>query len=144
MDDLCQALLSPSIISPHLIMFCISGRELEGIHFAMSFLERWQRKQHKSKKILPTALTPGESMLSTQEKATSDLPTLAAGKRVVVIGGGDTGVDCIATAARMVSTPSYLEAVFIDNLLTCWGRYDHLRSRNMSILCYITMVSIDT
>ena len=54
------------------------------MHFAMSFLERWQRKQSRS----------GESA------GEADLPTLAKGKRVVVIGGGDTGVDCIATAAR--------------------------------------------
>ncbi|KAM7538774.1 hypothetical protein Aperf_G00000049076 [Anoplocephala perfoliata] len=78
----------------------IPGRQLEGIYFAMSFLERWQRKQTKVNRPLPTALTPGESMLLLQEKFT-DLPTLAYGKRVVVIGGGDTAVDCVATATRM-------------------------------------------
>ncbi|VDL61623.1 unnamed protein product [Hymenolepis diminuta] len=78
----------------------IPGRDLEGIHFAMSFLERWQRKQNTSNRPLPTAITPGESALRLQEEV-SDLPTLASGKRVIVIGGGDTGVDCIATSTRM-------------------------------------------
>ena len=71
----------------------------------MSFLERWQRKQNKLAKPIPTAVaegeSPAESLLRNQESA-ADLPTLAKGKRVVVIGGGDTGVDCIATATRQV------------------------------------------
>lgn len=82
-------------------LFSPPGRQLDGIYFAMSFLERWQRKQTKADEPVPTALTSGESVLRLQEEA-ADLPTLAYGKRVVVIGGGDTGVDCIATATRMV------------------------------------------
>ncbi|KAK3092132.1 hypothetical protein FSP39_025440 [Pinctada imbricata] len=58
----------------------IKGRNLNGIHYAMSFLETWQKKQH------------GNEL---------DYLTLyAKGKNVVVIGGGDTGNDCIGTSLR--------------------------------------------
>ena len=62
----------------------IPGRRLDGIHFAMSFLESWQKKQ-----------LGGKSM-------GSDLQMLAKDKDVIVMGGGDTGVDCIATSLRQV------------------------------------------
>jgi glutamate synthase (NADPH/NADH) small chain len=58
----------------------IPGRELEGIHFAMEFLPQQNRRLSGEK-------DPGE-------------PILAGGKHVVVIGGGDTGSDCIGTAIR--------------------------------------------
>ncbi|XP_018895699.1 uncharacterized protein [Bemisia tabaci] len=57
----------------------IPGRQLEGIHFAMNFLETWQKKQM------------GNELTSL---------ILAKDKNVVVIGGGDTGCDCIATSLR--------------------------------------------
>jgi len=59
----------------------IPGRELEGIHFAMDFLPQQNRR------VSGEAQTPGE-------------PILATGKHVVVIGGGDTGSDCIGTSFR--------------------------------------------
>nr|CAH8871004.1 unnamed protein product [Trichobilharzia regenti] len=73
----------------------IPGRHLEGIHFAMSFLERWQRHQHV-KKVKETYVDNqnGDSFDH------SSVAALAKGKRVVVLGGGDTGVDCIATSVR--------------------------------------------
>lgn len=58
----------------------IPGRHLEGIHFAMSFLETWQKKQM------------GNDI--------DHLQLTAHNKDVIVIGGGDTGVDCIATSLR--------------------------------------------
>ena len=58
----------------------IPGRELKGIHFAMDFLPQQNRR------------VSGEP----QEGE----PILAADKHVVVIGGGDTGSDCIGTAFR--------------------------------------------
>jgi glutamate synthase (NADPH) small chain len=58
----------------------IEGRELEGIHFAMDYLTA-------STKELLDGLELEESMN-------------AKGKHVIVIGGGDTGADCIATALR--------------------------------------------
>jgi glutamate synthase (NADPH/NADH) small chain len=59
----------------------VEGRQLEGVHFAMDFL------RSATKRLLDPG-GPG-----------TDGPT-AAGKDVVVIGGGDTGTDCVATALR--------------------------------------------
>ena len=57
------------------------GRELDGVHFAMEFLPQQNRRV-------------GKEPLTTNE------PILASGKHVVVIGGGDTGSDCIGTSVR--------------------------------------------
>ncbi len=57
----------------------VPGRELAGIHPALEFLT-------------------GQNRLLAGEYGT--LPVSAAGKRVVVIGGGDTGSDCVGTALR--------------------------------------------
>jgi glutamate synthase (NADPH/NADH) small chain len=59
----------------------VPGRELGGIHFAMDFLTQ-QNRRDAGDKLDPTA------------------DILASGKRVVVIGGGDTGSDCIGTSNR--------------------------------------------
>ena len=59
----------------------IPGRELYGIHFAMDFLPQQNRR------------IGGEPIGELP-------PILAGGKHVVVIGGGDTGSDCIGTAIR--------------------------------------------
>jgi glutamate synthase (NADPH) small chain len=59
----------------------IPGRELTGIHFAMDFLTRNSRRVQGS-------YVPDEEFIS------------AHGKHVVVIGGGDTGSDCIGTSNR--------------------------------------------
>ena len=59
----------------------VPGRELEGIHFAMPYLTQQNRR------------LGGESL----DGAT---PIDAAGKQVIVIGGGDTGSDCVGTATR--------------------------------------------
>jgi glutamate synthase (NADPH/NADH) small chain len=59
----------------------IPGRELDGIHFAMDFLPQQNRRVSK------------EPLAGVKE-------ILAGGKHVVVIGGGDTGSDCIGTSIR--------------------------------------------
>jgi glutamate synthase (NADPH/NADH) small chain len=59
----------------------IPGRELAGIHPAMDFLPQQNRRVSK------------ESPLDNK-------PILAGGKHVIVIGGGDTGSDCIGTSHR--------------------------------------------
>ncbi len=59
----------------------IPGRELDGIHFAMEFLPQQNRRV-------------GDEPLGNV------MPILADGKHVVVIGGGDTGSDCIGTSNR--------------------------------------------
>ncbi len=57
----------------------VPGRELAGVHFAMEFLPQ-QNKRVAGDKVPD--------------------PILATGKHVVVIGGGDTGSDCIGTSIR--------------------------------------------
>ncbi len=59
----------------------IPGRELDGVHFAMDFLAQQNRR------------VSGEPQLRNE-------PILATGKHVIVIGGGDTGSDCIGTSVR--------------------------------------------
>ncbi|KAK4167329.1 putative glutamate synthase [NADPH] [Cladorrhinum sp. PSN259] len=59
----------------------IKGRNLEGIHFAMEFLHK------NTKSLLDSELADG-SYISAKDK------------HVVVIGGGDTGNDCIGTSVR--------------------------------------------
>ena len=59
----------------------IPGRELKGIHFAMDFLPQQNRRV-------------------SGEPPDDGAPILADGKHVVVIGGGDTGSDCIGTSIR--------------------------------------------
>ncbi|MFZ9500706.1 MAG: glutamate synthase subunit beta [Beijerinckiaceae bacterium] len=59
----------------------IPGRDLAGVHFAMDFLPQQNRRV-------------GGEPIGTNE------PILASGKHVVVIGGGDTGSDCIGTSVR--------------------------------------------
>jgi glutamate synthase (NADPH/NADH) small chain len=57
----------------------VPGRELKGIHFAMDFLPQ-------SNKVCEGDRVPNQ--------------ILATGKRVVIIGGGDTGADCLGTSHR--------------------------------------------
>lgn len=59
----------------------IPGRDLHGVHFAMDFLPQQNRR------------VSGEALGNVE-------PILATGKHVVVIGGGDTGSDCIGTSRR--------------------------------------------
>ncbi|MBZ4193117.1 MAG: glutamate synthase subunit beta [Candidatus Contendobacter sp.] len=59
----------------------VPGRELRGIHYAMDFLTQ-QNRRVAGQKIAP------------------DIEILATDKHVVVIGGGDTGSDCVGTSIR--------------------------------------------
>jgi glutamate synthase (NADPH/NADH) small chain len=68
----------------------IPGRELRGVYFAMQFLKQ-QNKRVASKDPLANANI--ESNIFTEH-------ILANGKNVVVIGGGDTGSDCVGTSNR--------------------------------------------
>lgn len=68
----------------------IPGRELKGVHFAMDFLKQ-NNKRVAGKDELANANI--ESNILNEE-------VLATGKNVVVIGGGDTGSDCVGTSNR--------------------------------------------
>jgi glutamate synthase (NADPH/NADH) small chain len=59
----------------------VPGRELNGIHFAMDFLPQANKR------------CQGDAL-------DSSLDILATGKRVIIIGGGDTGADCLGTVHR--------------------------------------------
>jgi glutamate synthase (NADPH) small chain len=59
----------------------IEGRELNGVHFAMDYLSQQNKRSYGD------AIAEADTIL-------------AEGKRVVVIGGGDTGADCVGTAHR--------------------------------------------
>ncbi|HSZ62256.1 MAG TPA: glutamate synthase subunit beta [Terriglobales bacterium] len=59
----------------------LPGRELKGIHFAMEFLPQQNRRS------LGDKIEPHKEILAT-------------GKHVVIIGGGDTGADCLGTCHR--------------------------------------------
>jgi glutamate synthase (NADPH/NADH) small chain len=59
----------------------VPGRELKGIHFAMEFL-------------------PQQNHRCEGDKLDPALEILATGKRVLIIGGGDTGADCLGTSLR--------------------------------------------
>ncbi len=63
----------------------IPGRELDGVHFAMDYL--YQRNRW-------VAASQGRPAREPEREIS------AAGKRVVVIGGGDTGMDCVSNALR--------------------------------------------
>ena len=63
----------------------VPGRELKGVYFAMEFLS--QQNDRVSGKIV-----------------NSDIEILAKGKNVLVIGGGDTGSDCVGTSNRQGAT----------------------------------------
>ena len=72
---------SPAAPSSRATSTC-PGRELGGIHFAMDYLVQQNRRN------------AGDCRDAAAQ------PILATGKHVVVIGGGDTGSDCIGTANR--------------------------------------------
>ena len=67
----------------------VPGRELAGVHFAMEYL------------------TPSNRV---REGDLAESPISAAGRHVVIIGGGDTGADCLGTAHRQgAATVTQLE-----------------------------------
>ena len=59
----------------------VPGRELAGVHFAMEFLAQ------NNKRVAGDAIADEEAILAT-------------GKHVIVLGGGDTGSDCVGTSHR--------------------------------------------
>ncbi len=58
----------------------LPGQELEGVHYAMPYLVQSNRREG--------------------DEPEREVPIIAAGKHVVVVGGGDTASDCVGTAFR--------------------------------------------
>ena len=67
----------------------VPGRELEGVHFAMEYL--YQRNRWVARELGPQVAGAPPAPVNV---------ITAAGKHVIVIGGGDTGADCVANAHR--------------------------------------------
>lgn len=87
----------------------VPGRELKGVHYAMEFLTL------NTKRVLGDEIPEGQFIS-------------AAGKHVVVIGGGDTGSDCIGTSNRHgAESVTQLEILpkpdAKPNKLTTWPYY---------------------
>lgn len=59
----------------------VPGRDLDGVHFAMDFLTQ------QNARVAGGSVSPAKEILAT-------------GRKVVVIGGGDTGSDCVGTSVR--------------------------------------------
>jgi glutamate synthase (NADPH/NADH) small chain len=66
----------------------IPGRELKGVHYAMEFLPQQNRRNEGDT----------ENKLLANMRASEAI--LATGKHVIIIGGGDTGADCLGTSHR--------------------------------------------
>jgi len=78
MDDYHVLVLAAGAEQPRDLQ--VPGRELKGVHFAMDYLTQSNRR--------------------VADLEAQGAPIVATGKRVLVIGGGDTGSDCIGTAHR--------------------------------------------
>ena len=90
----------------------VPGRELSGVHFAMDYL--YGRNRALARELAATVVLRGDDgapptapptagpagWAGTGSEAPAGEPITAAGKHVVVIGGGDTGADCVGNALR--------------------------------------------
>lgn len=68
----------------------VKGREINGVHYAMTFLKQQNKR---TALINPLSFADVESNIH-------DTELMATGKNVIVIGGGDTGSDCVGTSNR--------------------------------------------
>ena len=96
----------------------LEGREANGVHFAMDYLTT------TTKSLLDSNFEDGQ-FLDTK------------GKDVIVIGGGDTGADCVATALRQGCNsvvqfgkhPKLPDSRTSDNMWPAYPKYLHLNMR---------------
>jgi NADPH-dependent glutamate synthase beta subunit-like oxidoreductase len=106
----------------------IPGRELSGVHFAMEFLTKNQ------KRLLMT-------QSGTFESGWDKSFITAEGKDVIVIGGGDTGTDCIGTSVR-----HRCKSVTNFEIMPryCGRKIDCLRNSNVFSFVCIYMTGLQT
>jgi glutamate synthase (NADPH/NADH) small chain len=95
----------------------VEGRDLKGIHFALDYLRQQNRRLANS--------------------ADSSAPITAHGKHVLVIGGGDTGSDCVGTAIRqgavsVTQIEIMPEPPVGDNPATPWPAYPQILKTSSS------------
>jgi glutamate synthase (NADPH/NADH) small chain len=81
----------------------VEGRGLQGIHFAMDYLYQRNRFVAKTQGRPSRDTPPGEEIT-------------AAGKKVIVIGGGDTGMDCVSNSHREGATDVRILDVYVELL----------------------------
>jgi len=74
----------------------VPGRQLRGVHFAMEFLTQQNRRCNTDAAKARAA----DDADYPDRIFESEEPITAAGKHVVIIGGGDTGADCLGTVHR--------------------------------------------
>ena len=96
----------------------IPGRELKGIHFALEFLKQ-------------------QNQINAGDCISETVKISAKNKEVVVIGGGDTGSDCIGTSIRQgAKKVTQIELLpqppEIDNPLTPWPQWPHIMRTSTS------------
>ncbi|NCD32176.1 MAG: glutamate synthase subunit beta [Spartobacteria bacterium] len=95
----------------------VPGRELKGVYYAMHFLSA------QNKRLMDEPLTPEQDVSAT-------------GKNVVIIGGGDTGSDCLGTSLRQGAKQVYQLEIMPrapedrseDNPWPLWPRIDRVSS----------------
>ena len=100
-----------------------SGQKLKGVHFAMDFLKQQNKRNANGKATIHLGETVESNMFHED--------IFATGKNVVVIGGGDTGSDCVGTSnrhgpnrlhnlnccqSRLKTEPSYAMAYLSDGI----------------------------
>ncbi|MBL7224108.1 MAG: glutamate synthase subunit beta [Candidatus Brocadiae bacterium] len=84
----------------------VPGHDLDGVHFAMTFLTQQNRRNadpagrtHATQTRHPTSRSSPRRQRDSRPRSGDEAIT-AEGKHVVVIGGGDTGSDCVGTSRR--------------------------------------------
>jgi glutamate synthase (NADPH/NADH) small chain len=74
----------------------VLGRELDGVHFAMDYL--YQRNRWVAREL--DSPSTADTLAPSAAQGTPAAEITAKGKDVIVIGGGDTGADCVGNALR--------------------------------------------
>ncbi len=86
----------------------VPGRELQGVHFAMDYLYQRNRRVATIESLpTPVGSQPAAGGSTSADRQIPGSPTseiTSAGKHVAVIGGGDTGADCVGNALREGAT----------------------------------------
>ena len=99
----------------------IPGRQMDGVVFAMDFLTKNQQRLFAD----PKARGSSAQLVSKYDGSIID----ATGKHVIVIGGGDTGTDCIATSLRCPCAPPPLLSASVWNPLPSRRSYTRASAR---------------